>query len=226
MKLFNIVGPLSSGKSTLLEALRVPLTLKCLEDDVTLKMLPECVRLVWRDKYEGKYESLEQIMTEADLFLNWQWDLLRKYEQQLSEASKYDIVISDRGPLDIMLYTVMHGNCKNPLYGDILQRCVALYGLVDWTFVTMPLPIENDILRPATHTNQRYLEIIMFKDILSRQCAIKLGYNIDENISSILRHVEIELNDIKYHREMDGVDPYAVIKELRRQHEEGERRNA
>lgn len=152
-KLYCISGPSSTGKSTLLAELK--------------DQLPEVVfveewarRLFHSPKYSSRYADLDALISSKDAFA-YQLEMAH-----LTEGNRVPgrIVMVDRAPIDILVYSLM--NLANVGAGVTKIMDIVLQSAkdVDTIFMTRDIgKYEDDGFRPAAYRKMRGLEISLFE---------------------------------------------------------------
>jgi len=187
-KIFCISGPASTGKTTLFNALQT------YQLPYNIYYSPELIREYLSSDHLNQISNSPIKMFNLQIELSKQ--LIRQYDNILKE--NYDLVIMDRAPTDIIVYTLINYSLlpsvttidQVRLY-NIINSLKQLMNKVDHIYLTTVeqnyIP-EDDGFRPSIYTEQRQVEINLFNEI-------QLG-NITKLPSDMQERCNIIINDI------------------------------
>lgn len=152
-------GPANSGKTTVWEALKATYP--------GFVFVGEIVRELWAEKwvYE-KYETLESLFIDGGpkVCLLWEYDIIQKLSNYVnSYKGTCKTVFFDRGPLDVLVYTILHAAHDSDLFEVCVELCLDMARSIDVSFMFEPVPVFNDDGFRVAH--KRDLEIGLFKQL-------------------------------------------------------------
>ncbi len=158
--LVGFSGASSSGKTTLIKEIskRIP-----------CKIVPECVRIVFKRWKERGFQTLEEIREKhTEIF---QMEVLQAQIEQENKLLTQDtsIVLCDRTIYDILYYMLIHGTNISKIKQaiDIIKQREKEIKY-DIIFVCEPLRFEPDGFRPKNETIERPIQDFIIRRLIPK----------------------------------------------------------
>lgn len=161
----NIAGPSTTGKTTILEDLKKALACEVCFENIRVKYVEERCRQVFKDWWSHLYPNLEALCRSKDS-MNWEQSLASDWvTETVDDRDNYDVIFCDRGPIDMLAYTLMIGTIYHEQYQETILWQETLIQHIDVLFKTVPFKedsFKDDGFRSKDYYNNRAAEILFF----------------------------------------------------------------